>query len=249
MSAKEIMLGYTSNVISTHKHREKNIYISGPMTGLPNYNFEAFNQAADKLKSEGWNVCNPADHGLVDGATKEDYLRHDLAWLSTCSAIYLLPGWKSSSGVKLELDVAKALGMTIIDSTNQVEELRRLFIELYTRCKFKDLIFVVKMKMANDFRYSIAEYVKTKPFVLDPSSGLTPTMVYCILYREWLRRNNFNVLFNLDNTPYTGFDGKFPKEILEMFNRSWLVVNDDPVFNLETKDDFDFTSLKLKFTP
>jgi hypothetical protein len=50
----------------------KSIYIAGPMTGYPNFNFQAFHDAAAKWKALGWKVWNPAEKdeedGVVDGA-------------------------------------------------------------------------------------------------------------------------------------------------------------------------------------
>jgi hypothetical protein len=41
----------------------KTIYISGPMSGLPNLNFPAFYAAQAKLEAEGYKVVNPAEIG------------------------------------------------------------------------------------------------------------------------------------------------------------------------------------------
>ena len=40
---------------------KKRIYIAGPMRGKPDYNYPAFNEAAEKLRCDGWDVENPAD--------------------------------------------------------------------------------------------------------------------------------------------------------------------------------------------
>ncbi len=44
------------------------IYIAGPMSGYPQYNFPAFDEARDELRENGWQVVSPADmdreHGL-----------------------------------------------------------------------------------------------------------------------------------------------------------------------------------------
>jgi hypothetical protein len=44
----------------------KKIYLSGPMTGLPDLNFPAFNAAASALRAKGLNVINPAEIN-IDG--------------------------------------------------------------------------------------------------------------------------------------------------------------------------------------
>lgn len=90
------------------------IYIAGPMTGLPDFNFPAFNYAAALLRDQGLHVENPAEHGGVDGAEWADYLRYDMGRLATCGAIYLLKGWENSKGAQLEVHVARTLGMVVM---------------------------------------------------------------------------------------------------------------------------------------
>ena len=38
------------------------VYIAGPMTGLPDFNYPAFNAAAAKLRALGLEVLNPAEN-------------------------------------------------------------------------------------------------------------------------------------------------------------------------------------------
>jgi len=104
--------------VSLAEHRANRIYVAGPMTGLPDLNFPAFNAAAAELRAEGWHVENPAEHGIVDGAQWSDYMHTDLQQLSTCCAIYLLPGWSKSRGATLEAHVAQALGMAVYYAPN-----------------------------------------------------------------------------------------------------------------------------------
>lgn len=89
-------------------------YIAGPMTGIADFNYPAFNAAATLLRTQGVNAINPADHGVVPGATWEDYLRSDIAQLATCESIYFLPGWSKSRGALLEHHIATALGMRLL---------------------------------------------------------------------------------------------------------------------------------------
>jgi hypothetical protein len=93
--------------------RSRRAYIAGPMTGLPEFNFPAFNAKAAELRAQGWHIENPAEHGIVEGATWADYLHFDLTRLATCEAMHLLPGWSASRGATLEVSIARALGMTI----------------------------------------------------------------------------------------------------------------------------------------
>ena len=112
------------------------IYLSGPMTGLPEYNYRAFHAAARKLRSLGHTVINPAElhpHGrmrrllyrvlhalrLVRGQpsapTWADYMRADIRALLDCEAIATLPGWEQSLGAELEVSIADELGMKRIE--------------------------------------------------------------------------------------------------------------------------------------
>jgi hypothetical protein len=91
----------------------KRIYIAGPMTGLPEFNFPAFNAEADRLRALGHDVSNPADHGVIDGYEWRDYMRLDIAQLIACERIHLLPGWEKSRGATLEHHIASALGMEV----------------------------------------------------------------------------------------------------------------------------------------
>ncbi len=93
--------------------RTGRVYLAGPMTGISELNFPAFNQEAERLRAEGLQVLNPADHGIVDGADWADYLRHDIAGLASCERIHLLRGWTKSKGACLEMTIAKALGMAV----------------------------------------------------------------------------------------------------------------------------------------
>lgn len=90
------------------------IYIAGPMSGLPDFNRPAFNEAADKLRAEGYPVNNPAE--LDGGSTDqpwEYYMRRALSLLVMSDEVRLLPGWLDSKGARLEVRTALALGLPV----------------------------------------------------------------------------------------------------------------------------------------
>lgn len=91
------------------------VYVSGPMTGLPEFNFPAFHAAAEALRELGHEVVNPADAGVGGGLSYEDYLRRDLHDLLGCNAICMLPGWEASKGARVEEHMARALGFTFVE--------------------------------------------------------------------------------------------------------------------------------------
>jgi len=81
------------------------------MTGYPDHNFPAFNEAARELRAAGYQVLNPADTGEVDGWEWADYLRIDIISVARSDGIALLPGWEASAGADFEVDIAKRLLM------------------------------------------------------------------------------------------------------------------------------------------
>lgn len=90
------------------------------MTGLPNYNFDEFNRVEEELGRYGWNVTNPASHGVIEGYEWADYIRLDLPKLVKCDSIYLLNGWHKSKGANLEYQIATAMGMNIWFQTSGI---------------------------------------------------------------------------------------------------------------------------------
>lgn len=89
------------------------LYLSGPMNGLPQHNFPAFEKARALLRSVGYEVVCPAELGRHDGWAWEDYLRRDLKVMLDCEAVALLEGWERSNGAMLETDVAVRLRMRV----------------------------------------------------------------------------------------------------------------------------------------
>lgn len=102
------------------------IYIAGPMSGYPEFNFPAFFAAQKKYEAEGWNVFNPAAKDSESDVKKdESFATGDAATLVKngwdyrdafswdCNAIiygdaiHMLPGWEFSPGASAEHAVAK----------------------------------------------------------------------------------------------------------------------------------------------
>lgn len=88
------------------------VYIAGPMTGLPDYNYPAFHEAAERWRAAGWEVVNPAEHFDGDQTLpRQVYLRRAFRALCECHAIAVLEGWETSQGARVEKVMADALGM------------------------------------------------------------------------------------------------------------------------------------------
>lgn len=103
------------SAVQRSQHMTEQLYISGPMTGYVEFNFPAFESAAEKLRGTGYAVTSPHEFGEGDPTqTWADYLRVDLiAMLQHCSAVAVLPGWEESRGASLEVYVAEKLGMRV----------------------------------------------------------------------------------------------------------------------------------------
>lgn len=109
----------------------KRIYIAGPMTGYPQYNFPEFIKMAALLRAMGFDVVSPAE--LDDPADRAaamaspdgerqtvesfgkswgDFLARDVKIIAdeSIDAIVVLPGWENSSGARLETFVGHLSG-------------------------------------------------------------------------------------------------------------------------------------------
>lgn len=92
------------------------IYLAGPMTGLPDFNYPAFHAAAARLRALGHEVLNPAENPVPPCGTWAGYMRMALAQLVQCEAIALLPGWTESKGALIERWLAQVLGMEVMSA-------------------------------------------------------------------------------------------------------------------------------------
>lgn len=93
------------------------VYISGPMSGLPNLNFDEFNKATEKFRSEGWNVVNPAEVNPDLNADWIECIIADIVAMKDCTHIYMLDNWQSSYGAVIEKTVAEKLKMQVMYQT------------------------------------------------------------------------------------------------------------------------------------
>lgn len=93
------------------KNPKKKVYISGPITGVDNYQ-EIFERAEMKLETLGFEPVNPCK-GEEPGHSWEWYMKRDIKKLCDCDIICLLPGWEESKGAMMEYDVALKLGLEI----------------------------------------------------------------------------------------------------------------------------------------
>lgn len=105
------------------------IYLAGPMTGLPEYNFPAFHAAAAKLRAAGHFVFNPAENANGDTSLpRAVYMRQDIQAILDTEAIVVLPGWTQSRGASLEVRIGRELEHPVFNLALEqldTEELQR----------------------------------------------------------------------------------------------------------------------------
>ncbi len=99
------------------------VYISGPMSGLPKYNYPAFYEAAMQLRLKGVEVVSPAEGAVTNDKMWSDYMRSAIKMLCDCDFNVRLPGWQQSKGAQLETQIAKALGIINIEFEEMLESL------------------------------------------------------------------------------------------------------------------------------
>lgn len=90
-------------------------YLAGPMTGHVNFNFDAFDEAAEKLRHQGYKVINPAENfGGDQTLPYETYLSKAEEQVEGAEeGVILLEGWEGSNGARQEVNWALLKGRNI----------------------------------------------------------------------------------------------------------------------------------------
>jgi hypothetical protein len=94
------------------------------MRGYKEYNFPAFRVAAARLRELGYEVWSPAERDEQEGFDpKTDeakstayYMAYDLKAVCESDAVAVLPGWRESTGAKLEVHVAQVCEIPVLDA-------------------------------------------------------------------------------------------------------------------------------------
>ena len=89
------------------------VYIAGPMSGMPLFNYPAFFGIAELIKKEyAGEVMNPARQ--PNGLDYEEYMRRAMDDLDRATVIVMLDGWQRSPGAKREFQRAFHHGIDIL---------------------------------------------------------------------------------------------------------------------------------------
>ena len=97
-------------------NRDSKVYLSGPITGIPDYK-KKFKEKQKELWRQGFGwVVNPAEVNshMPFGMTHAQYMDMSYAMMSTCDTIILMKGWKASEGCRAEEAYARAHGMEVV---------------------------------------------------------------------------------------------------------------------------------------
>lgn len=99
-------------------------YLAGPMRGYDLYNFPAFHEAARRLRRGGWKITSPAEHDNEVGFDETGGLENfdlkaaifwDLTVVAETDAVIVLPGYRKSSGVRVEKALADFLNHPVYE--------------------------------------------------------------------------------------------------------------------------------------
>lgn len=102
------------------------LYLAGPMTGYPQFNFPLFTETAERLRADGYDIVSPAEmddeettalamaspdgapgSGTANGETWADFLARDVKLIADeVDGVVVLPKWWTSKGASLEVFVA-----------------------------------------------------------------------------------------------------------------------------------------------
>lgn len=176
------------------------IYIAGPMTGLPEWNFPAFFEAEEQLIALGHQPVNPAHN---DGATVQEalesagsssspnnpwrwYMRRDLPHVLEVDALCVLPGWRESKGASLEVHVAKAIGLPIyvLKDNKLVPQIEALGISGWARSG-KDTVADYMVGREGYIKVSFAQPIKDAIMNLDPIISFEGVTAHVGQFSSW----------------------------------------------------------------
>jgi hypothetical protein len=114
---------YHDPVATGRRSKATMLYVAGPMSGHPENNYPAFNEAARVLRDAGYGVINPAEFS-VHGDVRVHYvdlIREDLRQMLDCHGVAILDGWWESVGARNEITVAGVLKMPVRPVTDWLE--------------------------------------------------------------------------------------------------------------------------------
>jgi len=93
------------------------VQLSGPMSGIADYNRPAFNQVAIELRLRGFEVWNPAELNEENTAPFSwvHLMKKNVAALVWQDALITMDGWQTSKGARIEHWIATELEIHVFE--------------------------------------------------------------------------------------------------------------------------------------
>ncbi len=96
---------------------KRKIYLVGPITGLEKLNYPEFIMAQELLNALGMDTVVPHDifQGMdTSNFEHNDYMKHCIKEMVFCDTVVTLKDWELSKGAKMEVNIAREMGMEVI---------------------------------------------------------------------------------------------------------------------------------------
>lgn len=111
-----------------NKSNSRTIYIAGKVTGLRHdvaaRSFLVYEEILREKAGRNVSIYNPIKQ-IAKGTPWKEAMRRCIMNLVHCDEIHVLPGWRTSQGARLEVMIAKELGIKVVF----VKSLAHLYIE------------------------------------------------------------------------------------------------------------------------
>lgn len=91
--------------------RYPTLYLAGPMSDHDKFNYPLFNHNAEELRKAGYKVLNPAENPRDIHDPWQAFMRDAITELMKADAVATLYGWQYSRGAKIEVELARSLGI------------------------------------------------------------------------------------------------------------------------------------------
>ncbi len=138
------------------------IYISGPMTGYPDYNYPAFFKAEENLKKEYSYILNYPNIKILNPARIDDdesekftkkrsyYMLKSIEMLLDATHIFVLPEWNRSKGAKLEIALANEFNLGFLGTPISYYEIESIIGEIDSTHDESNIFDIAKKLVSND---------------------------------------------------------------------------------------------------
>ena len=107
------------------ENRKPIVYISGPITDMPELNYPEFKHAEEKINALGLDTLVPHDFFQdidTGGFIHNDYMRVCIAEMMKADLVVTLKDWELSKGCKMEVNIAREIEIPVIHIVSFLEK-------------------------------------------------------------------------------------------------------------------------------